>query len=271
MRQGILTVVMIFLIPLSAIGAPKIDATSDETMKKTIDMVRASLPENKREPFNEALKTVMFSQIDMGDLIASGSSGVNLVEGKMKQALHGKTGDEVIALAAQIKKKNQQQMRSQELTELQALEKKRIKVETAKKELAKFETLEARYYKKKYEVMGEIIQPIIEMKVKNGTQHAISRAYFIGTLKSPNRSIPWLREDFNYAIDGGIEPGETVTWHLSPNMYSKWGTVQVPEDATISIETIKLDGPNNEELFSSQEFTDRDDKRLLELKKKYKK
>lgn len=268
MRHSLLTI-LILLIPLNVIAAPKIDATTDETMKKTIEVVRASLPENKREAFNDALKTVMFSQIDMGDLIASGSSGVNLVEGKVKQALHGKTGEEVIALAEQIKKKNQQQLRDKELAEIQALEKRRLKTATAKKDLAKFEILEARYYKEKREYIGE--QPIIEMKVKNATPHAIARAYFVGTLRSPDRSVPWLREDFNYSIAGGIEPGETVTWHLAPNMYSKWGTVHAPEDVLISIETVKLDGPNNEVLFSSQDFTEKDDKRLIELKKKYKK
>ena len=25
---------------------------------------------------------------------------------------------------------------------------------------------------------------------------------------SPGRSVPWLKEDFNYTIPGGLEPGE---------------------------------------------------------------
>ncbi|MCP4111753.1 MAG: hypothetical protein GY749_40555 [Desulfobacteraceae bacterium] len=41
---------------LTDCGEAKIDTSSDESMKASIEKVRKSLPENKRDAFDEALK-----------------------------------------------------------------------------------------------------------------------------------------------------------------------------------------------------------------------
>ena len=99
------------------------------------------------------------------------------------------------------------------------------------------------------------------MRVRNGTEHAISRAYFSGTLATPGRAVPWLREDFNYQVPGGVEPGETADWSLAPNMFSEWGSVEQRDDMVLTVEVMKLDGPDGETLYDSN-FSEEDDKRL---------
>jgi hypothetical protein len=111
--------------------------------------------------------------------------------------------------------------------------------------------------------------PYILLAVKNGTQQAVSRAYFRGTIASPDRSIPWLTETFNYEISGGLEPGETAEWLLAPNQFGKWGNVDAPEDAVFTVETIRLDGAKGDALFDSGSFDDEDAKRLANLQEKY--
>ena len=112
--------------------------------------------------------------------------------------------------------------------------------------------------------------PIIELTVKNGTQHSVSRTYFRGTLASPDRAVPWLTNDFSHQIQGGIEPGETATWQCRMDMFRQWAVVQVPSDAILTVEVLRIDGPQGEALFSSSDFSEKDAKRLAELKQKYK-
>lgn len=266
-KKQLLNFIMAIVIATGC-SKPTVDTSSDETMKSSIAKVRESLPVEKRAEFDEALSIIAFSEIDLKNLFASGAAGVNVTEAKVKQSLHGKTGDEIIAQAAQIKKEREEKERVQALAEIKELEEKQLKAQSAKAELAKFQVIRSRFYKRKQEFIGE--QPIIELTVKNGTQHPVSRAYFKGTLASPGRAVPWLREDFNYEISGGLEPGEAATWNLAPNMFSEWGRVQPPSDAILTVEVEQLDGPDGKALFSSREFSDDDAKRLAELKQRYK-
>lgn len=101
----------------------------------------------------------------------------------------------------------------------------------------------------------------------NATGVAVSRAYFRGVLKSPGREIAWLQDDFNYAISGGLEPGETAKWSLEPNMFSDWGTVDAPNDAILLLTVTRLDGPNEEPIFDTSEWDSEQDERLEKLLK----
>jgi hypothetical protein len=252
---------------LSGCSAPKIDATSDETMKSSIEKVRKSLPESQRKDFDDALGTLAFSQFEMKDLFAEGVAGVGNLEGKVKQSLHGKTGTQVIAEAARIDRERTERERQQALDEIKELVAKQASSEKARVELTKFQVLRSRFHMSDDGFMGK--QPIVELTVLNGTTYAISRAYFEGTVASPNRSVPWLKETFNYEISGGIEPGEKANWSLAPNMFSEWGKLEAPADAILTVTVERLDGPDGKALFSANEFEDRDLERLNALKAKY--
>jgi len=96
----------------------------------------------------------------------------------------------------------------------------------------------------------------------NKTEYAISRAYFHGVLVTPGRSIPWVEEDFNYQIRGGIEPNESATWKLAPNMFGEWSEAPKDRSGLLLMTTVeKLDGPNGEPLFDA-EFLESDQQRL---------
>src|SRR5690606_7385032 len=104
---------------------------------------------------------------------------------------------------------------------------------------------------------------------KNGTEHAVARAYFEGTIATPGRSVPWLTETFNYSIPGGLESGEEANWALAPNMFSEWGTVDAPDDAVFTVTVYRLDGADGEPLLTTDGFSERNAKRLAELQEKY--
>jgi hypothetical protein len=111
----------------------------------------------------------------------------------------------------------------------------------AKNILSKVEVLKSRFY---VDHSNEFMaQPVISITVKNSTPTPLKRIYFVGTLASPKRAIPWVKESFNYEMPGGLEPGETGNWNLEPNALSEWkkGT-EAPKDAVFTVEVVRIDG-----------------------------
>ncbi|MEM5574407.1 DUF6694 family lipoprotein [Salmonella enterica subsp. enterica serovar Typhi] len=87
-----LTGVIAFALLLTACDKPKIDASSDQSMKESIQKVRESLPADKKAQFDDAVKVVAFSQINMRELMQAGTSSGDVYETKIKSALEGNLG-----------------------------------------------------------------------------------------------------------------------------------------------------------------------------------
>lgn len=254
-------VVLVVFSILAGCSDPKIDASSDEAMKASVEKVRKSLSETKQNDFDEAIQVLVFSQIDMKSLFSKNAAEAGSLEGKARELLDGKTGEQVIAEAERVRTERKEREHQQALEEIRELEKKREKSEIAREQLKNFNVLRSRFYMREREFMGK--QPIIELTVRNGTDQAVSRAYFEGTLASPDRSVPWHQGMFSYSIPGGVEPGEEATWNLAPNMFSGWGKVDAPSDAVFTVTVEQLDGANGEPFYSTRKFGERERDRFL--------
>jgi hypothetical protein len=194
------------------------------------------------------------------------------IEKKLMSSLNGKTVDQVIEEAEKLKeikeKEKKEKEKVQALKEIKELEVELQKATESRKELSKFKVLKSRFTNEKRSKYSFRKEPGIELHVKNGTKHPISRAYFRGTLTSPGRSIPWLEETFNYQIRGGLEPGEKGEWNLAPNSFSDWGKIDTKPDMVFTVEVYQLDGVKGKTLFEDN-WTDSKETRLKELKKTY--
>lgn len=265
-------------------GKPKIDTTTDETMKTSIQKVKESLKADQQKEFEEAIKLIMFSQIDMRAIFANAMAGKQMDQEKlqndMKKSLHGKTGLEVIALAKEKKKQRQAEnakkekeriswQKEQDLKDLKKLREKKAEYDKAKVGLSQFKVVSSRFYKQRKNEYSSRLSPVIELEVRNDSKYPISRIFCKGTIRSEGRSVPWLVEDFNYQISGGLEPNETRDWSLAPNMFSEWGRVDAPADAIFDIEIIGVEGADGKDLYSLRGFSDRDKEKLADLEKKY--
>ena len=186
----------------------------------------------------------------------------------LRGKLDGMAFEEVIAEGERVQMEIDEKNKEQARIEIEELYVKMKNSNEDRSELAKFHVEKSRYYKKKSGVYLISYDPILELTVINGTNQAISRAYFKGTIKSPERTIPWLVQDFNYEISGGLEPNERANWHLAPNSFSEWGTVDAPKDAIFTVEVTRLDGADGEKLFSI-DFDEDDQERLGELLNDY--
>lgn len=262
------TAVLLFsALVLSGCGEPKLDGSSDEAMQKSIAKVADSLSDDKRTQFRSDVQLIAMSHLDLGGML-KGTSSAEASKQSMLTSLNGKTAEEVSAEAKRILAEREARQREQALAEIGELTDKQAKSEAAKSQLSKFTVTKSRFFLRDEEYSYQP-KPIIELSVHNGTDKAVSRAYFKGTIASPGRSVPWLSDTFNYEISGGLEPGEAASWVLAPNMFSEWGKVRAPDDAVFTVEVYKLDGADKNELYDASGLTERELKRLVELKAKY--
>ncbi len=111
------------------------------------------------------------------------------------------------------------------------------------------------------------LESTIILTVRNGTAHHISRAYFRGRAVSEGRQVPWIDEEFNYSIPGGLAPGERKTWRLTPNSFQgDWGNVRVPGSARFEVSVTRINDPNGDPLWGGATFNAADERYLDSLK-----
>lgn len=266
MKSRIVTAIAVVAV-LSGCGEPKVDASSEAAAKASIAEITESLSGEKRASFERAVKIVAFQGIDVGAILA-GTQTAESLKGDMLKKLDGKTADQVIATADAIVAERAAREKQQAVEEIKELEARAQAADRAQDALKSFSVTRSRFYISDGQYSFQR-KPVIELSVENGTGQPVSRAYFKGTIASPGRAIPWLQENFNYQIPGGLESGEKADWALNPNMFSDWGKVQAPSDAIFTVEVVRLDGADGNPLYDATGLSEREQQRLSELREKY--
>lgn len=261
MRRLVLVIGMALV--LSACGSPKIDTSTKESMQASVEKVKKALPPEKQKKFEDAVAVVAMDGI--GNIFAAAANADD-AERRVKERLNGKTADQVIAEADTIVAARKAKEKEEALKEIKELEAKKQRAEQARLQLKQFEVQRSRLYESR---SGFLPEKVVELTVKNGTASPVSRVYLLATYSSPGRAVPWLKDDFNYKVPGGLEPGEAATWRLTPNMFSDWGKVEIRNDAVLTVEVERLDGSDEKPLFDATEFSEHDKTRLEELKKNF--
>ena len=255
MKKLIITLIVLSLGFYLSSCTKKIDGTSQEKLQTSLQDVSSNLEGAKMKRFNQSLMLYLFDNSNIFQLSTETLEvddepyeGVNQMNYSILKGLDGMTAEEVIAEGKRIAKQK-----------VDTLYRKKQKAKEHEKKLEKFQVQKANLYAREG-YLGD--ENVIELTVKNGTKHPISRVYFNGEYKSPDRSVPWHKGEFNYEIPGGLEPGEGAEWNLKPNMLSDCTEVDIREGANLKIEVLRLDGPEGNKLYSSDIF-DEEDKKLL--------
>ena len=243
---------------------PTLVTSSSETIKQSIEKMRAVLPEAQQAKLAESMQVLALSNLNMQDIMAGRVNADSFLEDSLKK-YEGQTAAQLISAAETIRLERLGEQKKQAIAEIAEIEERLRKTEESKKLLTSIEIVKSRFYfeETRYSFSRN---PVIELTIKNNTDQAISRLYFHGIVASPNRTVPWISEDFNYQISGGLEPGETANWKLSPNSFSDWGRADVPSDAILTVTVRKADGADDKMLADVNADTQRDNDRLLELK-----
>jgi hypothetical protein len=108
---------------------------------------------------------------------------------------------------------------------------------------------------------GRIEQPAIEFAIFNGGKSPISRVYFRLALTTPNRSIPWAKQDYVEVFKGGLEPREKRQLSLQPR--GDWSDPQLKNlpDAVLKVDVINYEDADGQRMIGI-------DQESLELKRK---
>lgn len=264
------------LLFLSFGCSTKVDGSSEEAFKSSVSKMKDGLSEEDSKEFADALMVIAMKDLNIGAMMAGTQDGDTMVA-DMRRSLDGKSREEILTWANEIRAQRQAEQERLEKERLVAeveaatqavaeLKSAKEKAEAAKHGLANFKVKSASF-EQRTRAYSSRKQPVINLEVVNGTDVAVSRAYFRGVLKSPGRKIAWLEDDFNYEISGGLEPGESAKWSLEPNMFSDWGTVDAPNDAILLLTVTRLDGANEEPIFDTSEWDAEQDERLEKLLK----
>ncbi len=241
---------------------------TDEEQQASIERVKESLPEDQRDDFEEAMKTLLFADIESLRDITDSDGMVR----RLQDRIDGKTGTEIIAEAEQIASKREERRRQMEADRkererqqaIQEIEEIAAKLNPAAEELcAKFIVRRSLFRHGSGGLMGR--RNSIDLVVSNETGRPVSRVYFHALLLTPGRAVPWVDDEFNYSIPGGLEPGETAEWSLRPNMFGSWGNVdEERNDAVLIVRTVGLDGPDGESM-TGERLSDYERNRLTSL------
>ncbi|UVL37948.1 hypothetical protein LOY55_16900 [Pseudomonas sp. B21-040] len=253
---------------LAGCGGPKLDGTSDESLKSSLDKVTADLPQDKKAQLLEDLKLITFSNI--GEAL-SGQISAEQAKNNVRTTLNGKTAEDVAVIAANLRTERALKEKQQALAEIKQLQDIQQAAQIAKVEMAKFQILKSEFYftEKNKNSAAPHGQPVVVAKVKNGTAFSIARVGFKGTVASAGRATPWFVGTVELPIPGGIEPGESPTWEITPNQFSEWGKLDAPAEALFSLEIIKLVGADGAVLFDASGLTPQQTERLQALQNKY--
>ncbi len=245
-------------VPLVLVAcSPTVDGSSDESFEASLERVRQALPEAQLAAFDTAVITVGLGDLSLLEAGFAEAASPGQLSRTVRERMDGKTAADVFAMSDSIVAERRERAREAALEEIEELEVKKAASEAATVELAKFEVVRARFYQEEG-VFGS--EPKIGLTLRNGTASAVSRAYFRGQVVSAGRAVPWIDEEFNFSLPGGIEPGEPGDWTLSPNTFSEWGN-ETPDDAIFIATVIRIDGPDGEALFD-MDFDNQDQERL---------
>jgi len=244
---------------LLACFAPKVDTSTDASMKQSIERVRASLPEGKRADFDKAVTEVAYADLSVETIVTqrfSLSPQNAAVQAMIKKSLNGKTGKQILTEAAKFREEGDQDIR--EVTEMQ-------KKWEAKEKLASFKVTSSRMYR---QTTGpDIGKLIIDLSVTNGTPFPVSRVYFHGTLTNPfQRPVVNTSEDFDYSVPDALAPGQSAIWRFSPGLFSAWRRDPLPIAEPFTVEVVKLDGPDGKTINESGVLDEKTEKmRYIEV------
>jgi hypothetical protein len=239
-----------------------LDCTSDSAFEASLEAINVNLDSSRHEELAEAILYLaledvnnLFVGLEMMtnrsairsnlEGIASGLTGVEIIElYESKQR-----AEDISSLKSNIRG-NKRRIGEFE-SEIKLLKAQVDSMKLNEDGLKLFTISSAKFF---WETAGYLPEPKIEFTFTNGSKTSLSRIYCNGILQSPSRTIPWVKDSFNFEISGGVEPDETMTWTISPNRYGDWGNApKNRDDMELTLIVYKVDGPSGATLYSSSD------------------
>jgi len=210
----------------------RVNTSSPEAYAKSMEAMTRDMPADKQAELKDALIAITFDTPEPETGIWSKAEPTAPVFMGAKDKIQGLTADQIIKLGYQTRIKLLDQKIAADAASAQRYQAARAKVADV------FQGVKidnAQYHVDKGAL--DIDRPQIMLHVTNGSKRPIKSISVRGVLTSPGRAVPWISSDFNYEFPGGLEPGESQSLTLEPNMFGDWK----PQDSFAQRTDLHLD------------------------------
>lgn len=252
MKRSSLTILCFFLLS-GCIFDPVFDMSNWETYQTSLTAIKAKLSNDDLRRLDMAMKYLAVenmlkaeADVQMASNVAALGNRLNpfMMFNQLRFKINGKSAVAVIKdlsmkLDAEISRAETRGQIGENVT-------------------AAVEVTSPSYYWKRN---GRLEQPAIEFAVFNGSKSPISRIYFRFALMTPNRSVPWARQDYVEVFKGGLEPREKRQLTLQPR--GDWSDPQLKNlpNSELKVDVLNFEDASGQRMIGF----DRDS---LELKRK---
>ncbi len=232
--SALITVVLV----LAGCGPVTLDVSSIEALEQSLFDLREAMTPEERARFEEALDYLVG-----GAVVSSEEPDRGQVESVLElyRPLAGRTAEGIVAEA-----------RFRRIREVRSaviyLESGRDATEAARRELARFQFGAARVFKRHRQFLD---WPVIEMRAFNGTDHTVHLVHFRAALLSPEDEDPWLVEEFDHVVLGGLEAGAGDVWRIEPRQRDWIRLIDPHPDLMFRLEPMRLEALGGNVLASS--------------------
>ena len=195
----------------------RVNTSSPDAYSKSIEAMVKDMSADKQAALKDSLIAITFNTPEPETGIWSQAEPTAPVFLGAKDKINGLTADQIIKLGYQTRIKLLDQKIADDAASAQRYQAARAKVADV------FQGVKidnAQYRVEKGAI--DIDRPQIMLHITNGSKRPIRTIYVKGILTSPGRAVPWISSDFNYEFPGGLEPGESQSLTLEPNMFGDW-------------------------------------------------
>jgi hypothetical protein len=195
----------------------RVNTSSPDAYSKSIEAMIKDMSGDKQAELKDSLIAITFDTAEPETSIWSQAEPTAPVFLGAKDKINGLTADQIIKLGYQTRIKLLDQKIADDAASAQRYQAARAKVADV------FQGVKidnAQYRIEKGAI--DIDRPQIMLRITNGSKRPIKTVYVKGILTSTGRAVPWISSDFNYEFPGGLEPGESQSLTLEPNMFGDW-------------------------------------------------
>lgn len=246
--KRICRIALTLVVFLAGCGDPVIDGTSDAAFRSSVEAMKQLLTEKDGRQLDKALQGFEFLISENALTVLADSSRI---KERMRTRLRGLTAQEVTDLW--------NERRDQAI---QDLEDKKANTESALENLKDVVVQKSRFRLQRNGMR------VVDLTVKNDTEHIISHVYFHGILTSRDRRTPWVEDDFHYLITEGLESGKSVSWSFALLAIAWERAPGNRKDLKLDVTVTRVDGGDGEPIYDAytNRFSKRDQVRLDTLK-----
>lgn len=264
-------VISLTLVACSSGLDRKLDGANEKAFETSLASMKKSATPEEVARLDDALLVLAISDVSIGyeggilgalKKISVAKSPEQLAD-QLMPVVNGMSGREIIK--AGLKRKNAEATRQLGLieTEIAQLTRLREAKASTKGILLPIEIIEPTL---RFNSIGPQKMSVIDLKVKNGTDVALTNLFLRGTVTEAATGKVLFSDDINYKLSAApLLPGETKALRLPNSTHGKWNAPEIwgKENLGFTIEVVNVENLAGQRLAAS--FTYKDGERLATL------